>query len=77
MLPIELKQEHPKHNLIQDRETALKNTVKSHITYLAVSCDSNSRDLFGTLESLYVLLWCSKKRAAAFREAQKKHSDLK
>lgn len=43
----------------------------------AVSCDSNSRDLFGNLESLYVLLWCSKKRAATFREAQKKHSDLK
>jgi len=37
----------------------------------AVSCDSNSRDLFGNLESLYVLLWCSKKRAATFREAQK------
>jgi len=30
MLPMELKQEYPKHNLIQDRETALKNTVKSH-----------------------------------------------
>lgn len=43
----------------------------------AVSCDSNSRYLFGNLESLYVLLWCSKKRAATFREAQKKHSDLK
>ncbi|KAL4097687.1 hypothetical protein QTP88_022419 [Uroleucon formosanum] len=43
----------------------------------AVSCDSNSRDLFGNLESLYVLLWCSKKRAATFREAQKKHLDLK
>lgn len=30
MLPMELKQEYPKHNLIQDRETALKNTIKSH-----------------------------------------------
>lgn len=37
----------------------------------AVSCDVNSRDLFGNLEKLYLLLWCSKKRVAVFRETQK------
>lgn len=30
MLPRELKQEYPQHNLIQDRKTALKNTLRSH-----------------------------------------------
>lgn len=40
----------------------------------AVSCDSNSVDLFGNLETLYNLFWCAKKRAAMFREWQQKIS---
>jgi len=33
----------------------------------AVSCNSNAIDLFGNLETFYIFLWCSKKRAAIFR----------
>lgn len=36
----------------------------------AVTCNSNAVDLFGNLETLYVFLWCSKKKAAIFREIQ-------
>ncbi|KAL4142102.1 hypothetical protein QTP88_004624 [Uroleucon formosanum] len=33
----------------------------------------NAVDLFGNLESIYSFIWCSKKRAALFREFQDKH----
>lgn len=42
----------------------------------AVSCELNSVDLFGNLETLYAFLWCSKKRAAIFRETQIKFCKL-
>lgn len=40
-------------------------------------CDSNSRDLFGNLETLYTFFWCSKKRAAIFRNAQQMYCKTK
>lgn len=43
----------------------------------AVSCELNSVDLFGNLETLYAFLWCSKKRAAIFRETQIKFCKLR
>lgn len=39
----------------------------------AVSSSLDAVDLFGNLESIYSFIWCSKKRAALFREFQDKH----
>jgi len=35
-----------------------------------VSSNSNSADLFGNLETLYLFVWCAKKRVAIFRQFQ-------
>lgn len=43
----------------------------------AVSSSCNAVDMFGNLESLYAFLWCSKKRAAIFRENQLKTNSEK
>ncbi|KAL4120532.1 hypothetical protein QTP88_013204 [Uroleucon formosanum] len=39
----------------------------------AITSTLDAVDLFGNLESIYSFIWCSKKRAALFREFQDKH----
>jgi len=38
-----------------------------------VSSSLDAVNLFGNLETIYSFIWCSKKRAALFREFQDKH----
>lgn len=67
-LQARIKQENPRALFVWCHAHRLALIVKQ-----AVSSDSNTIDLFGYLESLYVFIWCSKKRAALFRENQIEH----
>ncbi|XP_025416841.1 zinc finger MYM-type protein 6-like isoform X2 [Sipha flava] len=64
-LQVHIKEESPQALFVWCHSHRLALVVKQ-----AVSCNSNAVDLFGNLETLYVFLWCSKKRAAIFREIQ-------
>jgi len=68
-LQARIKQENPRALFVWCHAHRLALIVKQ-----AVSSDSNTIDLFDHLESLYVFIWCSKKRAALFRENQIEHS---
>ncbi|XP_008178774.1 zinc finger MYM-type protein 1-like [Acyrthosiphon pisum] len=68
-LQARIKQENPRALFVWCHSHRLALIIKQ-----AVSSDSNTIDLFGYLESLYVFIWCSKKRAALFRENQIEHS---
>jgi len=68
-LQARIKQENPRALFVWCHAHRLALIVKQ-----AVSSDSNTIDLFGYLESLYVFIWCSKKRAALFRENQIEYS---
>lgn len=68
-LQARIKQENPRALFVWCHAHRLALIVKQ-----AVSSDSNTIDLFGYLETLYVFIWCSKKRAALFRENQIEHS---
>jgi len=68
-LQARIKQENPRAMFVWCHAHRLALIVKQ-----AVWSDSNTIDLFGYLESLYVFIWCSKKRAAIFRENQIEHS---
>lgn len=68
-LQARIKQENPRALFVWCNAHRLALIVKQ-----AVSSDSNTIDLFSHLEYLYVFIWCSKKRAALFRENQIEHS---
>lgn len=66
-LQAHIRKESPKALFIWCHAHRLALVVKQ-----AVSSDANTIDLFGNLKALYTFLWCSKKRAALFRESQQK-----